>query len=69
VARPSRPFIALLLLSSALLLYVAFPFRTPLFLALVITAVLHDTHGAAHRRARGQATNRQRAGHRSPSWS
>ena len=40
--RPSRPFVALLLLSTALLLYVAFPFRTPLFLALVIAAVLHD---------------------------
>ena len=42
MARPSRPFIALLLLSTGLLLYVAFPFRTPLFLALVIAAVLHD---------------------------
>ena len=39
---PSRPFIALLLLATALLLYVAFPFRTPLFLAVVFAAVLHD---------------------------
>ena len=39
---PSRPFIALLLLATGLLLYVAFPFRTPLFLAVVIAAVLHD---------------------------
>ena len=39
--RPSRAFVALLLLSVALLLYVAFPFRTPLFLAVVLTAVLH----------------------------
>ena len=40
--RPSRPFIALLLLSVGLLLYVAWPFRTPLFLAVVLAAVLHD---------------------------
>ena len=39
---PSRPFIALLLLATGLLLYVAFPFRTPLFLAVVFAAVLHD---------------------------
>jgi predicted PurR-regulated permease PerM len=38
---PSRPFVLLLLLSIALLLYVAFPFRTPLFLAAVLTAVLN----------------------------
>ena len=36
-----RPFVVLLLLSVALLLYVAFPFRTPLFLAVVLAAVLH----------------------------
>ena len=42
MTRPSRPFLALLLLASGLLLYVAFPFRTPLFLAVVIAAVLHD---------------------------
>src|SRR5436853_563951 len=30
------------MLSTGLLLYVAFPFRTPLFLAVVIAAVLHD---------------------------
>ena len=42
VTGPSRPFIALLLLATGLLLYVAFPFRTPLFLALVFAAVLHD---------------------------
>jgi len=42
VSRPSRPFVALLLLSTGLLLYVAFPFRTPLFLAVVIAAVLYD---------------------------
>jgi predicted PurR-regulated permease PerM len=41
VARPSRPFVALLLISTVLLLYVAWPFRTPLFLALVLAAVLH----------------------------
>ena len=40
--RPSRPFIALLLISEALLLYVAWPFRTPLFLAVVLAAVLHN---------------------------
>jgi predicted PurR-regulated permease PerM len=38
---PSRPFVALLCLSVALLLYVAYPFRTPLFLAAVLSAVLH----------------------------
>jgi predicted PurR-regulated permease PerM len=42
VTRPSRPFVVLLLLSVGLLLYVAFPFRTPLFLAVVLAAVLHD---------------------------
>ena len=42
MAKPSRPFLALLLLSAALLLYVAFPFRTPLFLAVVIAAVLYE---------------------------
>lgn len=42
VSRPSRPFVALLLLSVGLLLYVVFPFRTPLFLAVVLAAVLHD---------------------------
>jgi predicted PurR-regulated permease PerM len=42
VARPSRSFVALLLLSTGLLLYVAFPFRTPLFLAVVIAAVLYE---------------------------
>jgi len=41
VNRPSRPFVVLLLLSVLLLLYVAFPFRTPLFLAVVLAAVLH----------------------------
>jgi predicted PurR-regulated permease PerM len=41
VDRPSRPFVALLLLSTGLLLYVAWPFRTPLFLAIVLAAVLH----------------------------
>ena len=41
VDRPSRPFIALLLISTVLLLYVAWPFRTPLFLAVVLSAVLH----------------------------
>jgi predicted PurR-regulated permease PerM len=40
-SRPSRPFVVLLLLSAALLLYVAYPFRTPLFLAVVLAAVLH----------------------------
>src|SRR5467141_1243251 len=45
MARPSRSFVALLLLSSGLLLYVAFPFRTPLFLAVVIAAVLSDATG------------------------
>jgi predicted PurR-regulated permease PerM len=39
--RISRPFVVLLLLSVALLLYVAWPFRTPLFLAIVLAAVLH----------------------------
>jgi predicted PurR-regulated permease PerM len=39
--RISRPFLVLLLLSVALLLYVAWPFRTPLFLAIVLAAVLH----------------------------
>ena len=39
---PSRPFVVLLLISIALFLYVAFPFRTPLFLAAVLTAVLHS---------------------------
>jgi predicted PurR-regulated permease PerM len=39
--RPSRPFIALLLLATGLMLYVAWPFRTPLFLAIVLAAVLH----------------------------
>jgi len=34
--------VLLLLLSVGLLLYVAFPFRTPLFLAVVLAAVLHD---------------------------
>ena len=38
---PSRPFVYLLVLSVALLLYVAFPFRTPLFLAAVLTGVLN----------------------------
>jgi len=42
VTRPSRPFVVLLLLATGLLLYVAWPFRTPLFLAVVIAAVLHD---------------------------
>ena len=42
MARTSRPFTALLLLSTGLLLYVAWPFRTPLFLAVVIAAVLYD---------------------------
>ena len=42
MTRPSRPFVALLLLATILLLYVAYPFRTPLFLAVVIAAVLHD---------------------------
>lgn len=42
MTRPSRPFIVLLLLSTALLLYVVFPFRTPLFLAIVLAAVLHS---------------------------
>ena len=42
MSRPSRPFVALLLLSVGLLLYVVFPFRTPLFLAVVLAAVLHD---------------------------
>ena len=42
MTRPSRPFVALLLLATGLLLYVAWPFRTPLFLAVVIAAVLHD---------------------------
>ena len=42
VNRPSRPFVVLLLLSVLLLLYVAFPFRTPLFLAEVLAAVLHN---------------------------
>ena len=42
MARPSRAFTVLLLLATGLLLYVAFPFRTPLFLAVVIAAVLHD---------------------------
>lgn len=32
----------LLLIATALLLYVAWPFRTPLFLAVVLAAVLHD---------------------------
>ena len=41
MARPSRAFTVLLLLATGLLLYVAFPFRTPLFLAVVIAAVLH----------------------------
>jgi len=41
VARPSRPFVGLLLIATALLLYVAWPFRTPLFLAVVLAAVLH----------------------------
>ena len=40
----SRPFVALLLLSVALLAYVAFPFRTPLFLAVVLAAVLHSVN-------------------------
>jgi len=44
VNRPSPPFIALLLLSVGLLLYVALPFRTPLFLAIVLAAVLHGPH-------------------------
>src|SRR5712672_849124 len=42
MARPSRAFTVLLLLATGLLLYVAFPFRTPLFLAVVIAAVLYD---------------------------
>jgi predicted PurR-regulated permease PerM len=41
-ARISRPFLALLLLSAGLLVYVAWPFRTPLFIAIVIAAVLHS---------------------------
>src|SRR5467141_2681876 len=45
MARPSRAFTGLLLLASGLLLYVAFPFRTPLFLAVVIAAVLSDATG------------------------
>jgi predicted PurR-regulated permease PerM len=36
--------VALLLLSVALLAYVAFPFRTPLFIAVVLAAVLHKPH-------------------------
>ncbi|HEX9578876.1 MAG TPA: AI-2E family transporter [Myxococcales bacterium] len=39
--RISRTFLVLLLLSAVLLLYVAWPFRTPLFLAIVLAAVLH----------------------------
>lgn len=41
MARPSRPFVAMLLIATALLLYVAWPFRTPLFLSVVLAAVLH----------------------------
>ena len=39
--RPTRAFVALLLVSVALLVYVAWPFRTPLFLAVVLAAVLN----------------------------
>ena len=42
MAKPSRPFVLLLLISAGLLLYVASPFRTPLFLAVVLAAVLHE---------------------------
>src|ERR1700694_2818377 len=40
-ARPApRPFVAMLVLSIGLLLYVVWPFRTPLFLGVVLAAVL-----------------------------
>jgi len=52
--RISRPFLALLLLSAALLLYVAWPFRTPLFLAIVIAAVLHGALERLTAALRGQ---------------
>jgi len=56
VARPSRPFIAFLLLATGLLLYVAWPFRTPLFLAGVIAAVLHDPTERLTKALRGRRT-------------
>ena len=39
---PTRPFLFLLFAAAALLLYVVWPFRTPLFLAAVLSAVLHE---------------------------
>jgi predicted PurR-regulated permease PerM len=54
--RPSRPFIALLLISVALLLYVAWPFRTPLFLAIVLAAVLHGPLERLNVAMRGRRT-------------
>jgi predicted PurR-regulated permease PerM len=56
VARPSRPFVFLLLLSTALLLYVAFPFRTPLFLAVVLAAVLYEPTERLKEALRGRRT-------------
>ena len=56
MTRPSRPFVALLLLATGLLLYVAWPFRTPLFLAVVIAAVLHDPLERLTIALRGQRT-------------
>jgi predicted PurR-regulated permease PerM len=56
VNRTSRPFVFLLLLSVGLLLYVIFPFRTPLFLAVVLAAVLHDALERLAKVLRGRRT-------------
>ena len=52
--RPSRAFLALLLLSVALLVYVIWPFRTPLFLGVVLAAVLHRPLEHLERRLGGR---------------
>lgn len=54
--RPSRQFIIFLLISIGLLSYVAWPFRTPLFLAVVGAAVLHNPNERLAAALRGRRT-------------
>ena len=52
--RPSRAFLLLLFVSVVLLVYVIWPFRTPLFLGVVLAAVLHGPLERLERRLGGR---------------
>jgi len=52
---PTRAFHVLLVVAIAMLLYVVWPFRTPLFLAVVLAAVLHRLADRLTRAFRGSS--------------